>query len=349
MAEPRDCVGISVQAKQSETRHRWIPSAAMAFVSMKSDFVDPKGHLTHFCQKYCKRPLHHADVEYLTYELGEQYQAIVILNCIKGNVFPGSICSNQRDAEWSAAKQALKAFASLTEMVLLPQVQEALQTRHQGRNRWQAFAPYKRDICRGDACTYIHEASVEAFESETVIYPAAKDWPVHETEPEHANSETPQATPTYSEDAPTQPTKLTEGTPAAVRVPTDWTVEDVLTWIKEVKCGAFATYADLFGGHKIDGVALSAQTASTLKEIGIVPLGPRKVLAAQIEKLFQWGCGQRWWRTTGSQHLVGFDSLTAFDTRTQDLGQDWKSIKTGRCISQSRISYYCSLFSCLRC
>lgn len=56
--------------------------------------------------------------------------------------------------------------------------QEALQTRHQGRNRWQAAAPYKRDICkffaqgfcsRGDACTYIHEASVEASESETVI------------------------------------------------------------------------------------------------------------------------------------------------------------------------------------
>jgi len=110
---------------KGETRHCWIPSTAMAFVSMRIDFVDPKGQLTHFCQKYCKRPLHHADVEYLTYELGEQYQAIVILNCIKGNVFPGSICSNQRDAEWSAAKQALKAFASLTEMVLLPQVQEA--------------------------------------------------------------------------------------------------------------------------------------------------------------------------------------------------------------------------------
>lgn len=259
---------------KGETRHCWIPPTAMAFVSMRIDFVDPKGQLTHFCQKYCKRPLHHADVEYLTYELGEQYQAIVILNCIKGNVFPGSICSNQRDAEWSAAKQALKAFASLTEMVLLPQVQEALQTRHQGRNRWQAAVPYKRDICkffaqgfcsRGDACTYIHEASVEASESETVIYPAAKDWPVQETEPEYADSETPQGTPTYSED---EPTELTEGSPAAVRVPTDWTVEDVLTWIKELKCGAFAAYADLFGCHKIDGVALSAQTVSTLKDLG---------------------------------------------------------------------------------
>ncbi|CAK9019052.1 unnamed protein product, partial [Durusdinium trenchii] len=113
---------------------------AMAFVSLQSDFRDPKSHLTHFCHRYCQRPIVHGDVEYFTYELSEQFQAVVILHCMKGNAFPGRVSSNQKEAEWSAAEQALKAFTSLTEMVLLPEVKEMLRSKHQVRSRWQMAA-----------------------------------------------------------------------------------------------------------------------------------------------------------------------------------------------------------------
>ena len=102
----------------------------MALVTVKTNFQDPKSHLIHFCQRYCRRPVAQSEVSYITHQLAGQYQSIVILSCIKGNAFPGRISNNQKEAEMSAAEAALNAFSSLTETGLLPEVKNTLETYH---------------------------------------------------------------------------------------------------------------------------------------------------------------------------------------------------------------------------
>lgn len=80
--------------------------------------MDPKTELNHFCQRYCQRPVTKQDIHYTTNKFGNQYQAIVRLNCIHGQEYAGHLCLNQKEAEKSAAQQAVQAYAS--QMASLP-------------------------------------------------------------------------------------------------------------------------------------------------------------------------------------------------------------------------------------
>jgi len=72
--------------------------------------TDPKTELNHFCQRYCQRPVTKADISYTTNKFGNQYQSIVKLDCIQGQEYAGHLCLNQKEAEKSAAEQAVMAF-----------------------------------------------------------------------------------------------------------------------------------------------------------------------------------------------------------------------------------------------
>lgn len=73
--------------------------------------MDGKTALNQFCQKYCQRPLTKDDIAYTTNKFGVQYQAIVRLACLQGEQYAGETRLNPKDAEKSAAQQALTAHA----------------------------------------------------------------------------------------------------------------------------------------------------------------------------------------------------------------------------------------------
>ena len=307
----------------------------MALLPLKSDFQDPKSRLTHFCHRYCQRQISHGEVEYLTYELGEQYQCIVVLKCIKGNAFPGCIRSNQSDAERSAAEQALKAFSSLTEMVLIPQVKQVLESRYhvkpvppdmvpekkrhfdeppsiatmlkrspepETRATSEASAPKSLTSSETSDRTFpvtemeavdlmVKEATradddgnwranPKDVRTREVVRPRADDdgdWRLSKRAPLNLK---PRSKPVETAAPPAPPA------PPAPLPPMQWTEQEVVKWMR-LQGGVMATYAESFKAQKVNGVALSKQTTSTLKELGVQALGHRKILAATIATLFE--------------------------------------------------------------
>ena len=106
--------------------------------------------------------------------------------------------------------------------------------------------------------------------------------------------------------APDVPAAVPAAVPA-VRTPREWTVPEVVEWLKLQENGAFATslacngmwfgyghgvsphfarYAELFQSRQVDGLALSKLTAGALKELGMQALGPRKVRKGNPANVF---------------------------------------------------------------
>jgi len=83
----------------------------MATAAAAQSSVDPKTQLNHFCQKFCQRPVTKSDISYTTNKFGNRYQAIVRLDCVQGQEYAGHLVLNQKDAEKSAAEQAIIAFS----------------------------------------------------------------------------------------------------------------------------------------------------------------------------------------------------------------------------------------------
>ncbi|CAJ1400063.1 unnamed protein product [Effrenium voratum] len=76
--------------------------------------MDAKTRLNQFCQRYCLRPVTRKDILYSTTRFGnKQYQSIVRLNCLDGQEYAGELSETPKDAEKSAAQQALKAFSTV--------------------------------------------------------------------------------------------------------------------------------------------------------------------------------------------------------------------------------------------
>jgi len=73
---------------------------------------DPKSELNHFCQRHCKRPIAKGDIVFSCQKFGDQHQATVALNCISGAEYAGELRPNSKEAEKSAAEQALRAHAA---------------------------------------------------------------------------------------------------------------------------------------------------------------------------------------------------------------------------------------------
>jgi len=86
-----------------------------AHLAAQSVVVDHKTELNQFCQKYCKRPVTKQDIVYVVNKFGAQYQSIVKLNCFAGQEYAGHLSLNAKDAEKSAAHQALMAYAPTIE------------------------------------------------------------------------------------------------------------------------------------------------------------------------------------------------------------------------------------------
>lgn len=81
------------------------------------DGMDAKTQLNQFCQRYCERPVTRKDILYSTTKFGnKQYQSIVRLNCMEGQEYAGELSEMPKDAEKSAAQQALKAVSVITSL-----------------------------------------------------------------------------------------------------------------------------------------------------------------------------------------------------------------------------------------
>jgi len=83
--------------------------AASAVATAGIDDMDPKTALNHFCQRYSRRPVTKNDIVYTLNKFGQQYQAIVTLNCVNGEQYAGESRSHPKDAEKAAAHQAVLA------------------------------------------------------------------------------------------------------------------------------------------------------------------------------------------------------------------------------------------------
>mmetsp|Transcript_31428 Transcript_31428/g.90736 ORF Transcript_31428/g.90736 Transcript_31428/m.90736 type:complete len:340 (-) Transcript_31428:149-1168(-) len=93
------------------------PSAAVAGAALVDPdaAVDHKTALNQFCQRYCKRPVTKQDIVYVVNRFGNQYQSIVKLNCFSGQEYAGHLSMSSKEAEKSAAQQALLAYAASLE------------------------------------------------------------------------------------------------------------------------------------------------------------------------------------------------------------------------------------------
>lgn len=96
-----------------------------------TDGMDAKTRLNQFCQRYCLRPVTRKDILYSTTKFGnKQYQSIVRLNCMEGQEYAGELSETPKEAEKSAAQQALKAFAGVISS--LPAGKPAKKKRPEG-------------------------------------------------------------------------------------------------------------------------------------------------------------------------------------------------------------------------
>eukprot|EP00930_Biecheleria_cincta_P046236 TRINITY_DN3188_c0_g1_i1.p1 TRINITY_DN3188_c0_g1~~TRINITY_DN3188_c0_g1_i1.p1 ORF type:complete len:365 (+),score=86.30 TRINITY_DN3188_c0_g1_i1:69-1163(+) len=75
--------------------------------------ADPKSALNQMLQKIAQRPLGKGDIIFTVNQFDSQYQAIVKLHCLEGKEYAGHLCTSQKDAEKSAAEQAMIANAPL--------------------------------------------------------------------------------------------------------------------------------------------------------------------------------------------------------------------------------------------
>merc|ERR1719453_2498425 len=86
------------------------------------DANDPKLQLWQFCQRFCKRNIAKTDIQYNSAKVHPNgTQATVKLLCLQGQEFAGEICSNSKDAEKSAAQQALQFYGAEAAPLMRPQ------------------------------------------------------------------------------------------------------------------------------------------------------------------------------------------------------------------------------------
>jgi len=81
---------------------------------MNVEGMDPKTALNQYCQRYCSRPVTKNDIVYMHTKFDyNQFQAIVKLNCMAGQEYAGEVCPSAKEAEKSAAYQALQAYRAV--------------------------------------------------------------------------------------------------------------------------------------------------------------------------------------------------------------------------------------------
>jgi len=111
------------------------PAAGMEPEACEAEFKDAKTELCQFCQKMCKRPVTKQDIVYMVTRFGHQYQSIVKLNCFVGQEYAGHLCSSAKEAEKSAAQQALLANPGA------PEILATASDRDKNRRKNQTLTP----------------------------------------------------------------------------------------------------------------------------------------------------------------------------------------------------------------
>lgn len=77
----------------------------------RQEEADAKTILWQFCQRFCKGPVAKTDIQFNSAKVHPNgMQATVKLLCLQGQEFAGEICSNAKEAEKSAALQALQFY-----------------------------------------------------------------------------------------------------------------------------------------------------------------------------------------------------------------------------------------------
>jgi len=85
-------------------------------MASRQEAPDPKANLWQFCQRFCKRVIAKTDIQYNSAKVHPNgTQATVKLLCLQGQEFAGEICANSKDAEKSAATQALQFYGMETQ------------------------------------------------------------------------------------------------------------------------------------------------------------------------------------------------------------------------------------------
>lgn len=79
--------------------------------------ADPKTALNQMLQKLSPRALGKGDIVYTVNKFDSQHQAIVKLNCLDGKEYAGHLCATAKEAEKSAAEQALLANEALLSQI----------------------------------------------------------------------------------------------------------------------------------------------------------------------------------------------------------------------------------------
>eukprot|EP00927_Polykrikos_kofoidii_P038872 TRINITY_DN33313_c0_g1_i1.p1 TRINITY_DN33313_c0_g1~~TRINITY_DN33313_c0_g1_i1.p1 ORF type:complete len:504 (-),score=55.54 TRINITY_DN33313_c0_g1_i1:157-1668(-) len=100
-----------------ENQHSWSLPLAQPGHSKKAAVspassppaVDAKSTLTSYISRVVGRPLTGADILYTSSAVGRQHLATVNLTCLDGQMFTGMLSATKKDAEQSAAQQALLA------------------------------------------------------------------------------------------------------------------------------------------------------------------------------------------------------------------------------------------------
>lgn len=115
-----------------------LDATAMNMPPDASDAIaDAKTDLNQFCQKFCKRPVTKQDIVYVVNRFGNQFQAIVKLNCFQGQEYAGHLCTNAKEAEKSAAHQAILAHAATLDMLSKDDDKKSRRKVHQPLNPQQ--------------------------------------------------------------------------------------------------------------------------------------------------------------------------------------------------------------------
>jgi len=84
-----------------------VETSSSKVATMADPATNPKTSLVEFCQRYCGKSMDKNDILYTVTQHDTQYQATVQLNCINGEMFAGDLCASTKEAEQSAAQQAL--------------------------------------------------------------------------------------------------------------------------------------------------------------------------------------------------------------------------------------------------
>jgi len=136
-------------------------------------YLNPKTTLVELCQRFTGKSMDKGDITYTTNDFDGQFQSTVKINCVSGQEFAGDLCASQREAEHSAAAQALEGLKEdmglargakrKNEDVYSLLKSEPLNTHAKSKLREAVKMAIGRDLAEGDMLFDISEAATGGY------------------------------------------------------------------------------------------------------------------------------------------------------------------------------------------